>query len=623
MKNEELARDISVFEKSRLGKKLLFSILLFSTIITLFLTTIQIYIDYKNGVDGLYSTVDQIQATQLKSLAQNLWNINNEQVQIQLKGLLEIETIKGLKIYPKDDAPIIIAAEPQTKNDIISTYPIIYERKGIKTNLGSLEIISDLSPVIKTLQSRVLIILLSQGAKTFIVSLFILFIFNLLVSKHLFKISHFAREMSLENIENKLSLSRSPNESRDEIDDLTDNLNLMQDKILQEIKEKRVFQRQLLQSQKMEALGTLASGVAHDFNNILQGLYNALFILEEEVIDNAMALEHLNTAGALVDRARELVKQILIYTKQEKGAFQEFSAVPAIQDVVNILLAAKSNDISINLFIDPPQERLYGDKTQLKQIILNLGNNALHALGNNLNGRIIINVSSTFLQENNLYSLGKGLYLQITVEDNGIGMTEYTQSRIFEPFFSTKEIDKGTGLGLSVVQGIVHKHNGEITFESQIGKGTKFKVLLPLIENSKANEKNKYTGKEKIVLVSTNTILKTIFKKAGIHYNHDLIIFEAADIALAYIKQNIATENILFVVDDNINIFGAEELIRKTRQHTKSLPILYISKNDNTLPINLKTAIIKKDALINSKNYEKTEFSLLISSFKFSCELVS
>ena len=268
------------FKRSELGKKLLYSILFFSTIITIFLTSIQIYFDYRAGLKNIYDTVDQIKITQLESLAQNLWNINNEQIQIQLKGLLEIETVNSLTIFPKDDDPIKLSKNVRSFKEIVTNYPIIYQREGKEINLGTLRIISDISPVVNSLKSRVLIILLSQGAKTFIVSLFILFIFNVLVSKHLIAVSRFARETSLDNIGKQLVLNRAPQEKADELDELASNLNLMQEKIRREVIQRKAFQDQLLQSQKMEALGTLASGIAHDFNNILQGLYNALFLIE-------------------------------------------------------------------------------------------------------------------------------------------------------------------------------------------------------------------------------------------------------------------------------------------------------------------------------------------------------
>lgn len=585
-----------IFHKSDLGRKILFSILFFSTIITLFLTSIQIYIDYKKGINGIYTTVEQIKATQLESLAQNLWNINNEQIQIQLKGLLEIETIKGLRIIPLDDQPISIVKGEKTKNDILNTYPIFYERKGQKNHLGNLEIISDISPVIEELKSRILIILLTQGTKTFLVSSFILLIFNVLVNKHLFKIKEFAGVIGLENPAEKLELTRAPTESKDELDDLADSLNTLQQKILREAQEKKNFQEQLLQSQKMEALGTLASGIAHDFNNILQGLYNALFILEEEVIDNADALQKLGTAGDLVDRARELVKQILIYTKQQEGSFSKFGAIGPIQDVVNILRAAKPKNVSIDLFIDPPKGKLYGDETQLKQILLNLGNNAIHAIEDNPNGTIKIKLTSRNFGDYNAFNLPGGPYLELIVEDNGMGMKDEIKQRIFEPFFSTKDIDQGTGLGLSVVLGIVHRHKGEITVDSIEGKGSKFTIFLPLLLNRNKNV-NPTIDSDKVILVTSDEDLKTKLLS-----NNDLaplIVghYASAQSTLKTIKEVSDLKGTL-IIDSHVNDFGPEELIRKIRQFNDDIPIIFLSENASLLPLNLRTAVINRSHFI-------------------------
>lgn len=580
------------FHKSSLGKKLLFSILFFSTVITLFLTSIQIYIDYKNGINSIYSTVEQIKATQLESLAQNLWNINNEQIQIQLKGLLEIETIKGLSIIPLDDKPITILKAQKSSNDILNTYPIYYERQGKQNHLGNLEIISDISPVIETLKSRVLIILLTQGTKTFLVSSFILFIFNVLVNKHLFRITLFAREISLDNLGTKLSLQRGPTEKKDEMDDLAESLNIMQEKILREAQEKRNYQEQLLQSQKMEALGTLASGIAHDFNNILQGLYNALFILEEEVIDNADALQRLGNAGELVDRARELVKQILIYTKQQEGNFVKFGAIGTIQDVVNILGAAKPKNVSIDLFIDPPNGKLYGDQTQLKQVLFNLVNNAFHAVGDIDNASIKIKISSRTFEEKNIFSLAEGAYVVISVEDNGHGIKSENLQRVFEPFYTTKEIDQGTGLGLSVVQGIVHRHRGEITVESIEGRGTTFTVYLPLLLNR--TDTNLRTITDDFILVTNDDRLKNAIDDNKEVKAHMLSCFTNAEEVLAHAKEIKSRQDFTYIIDQNIENFGPLELIRKLRQLCHECPMVLLNDQESLLPLNLRTVVVNR-----------------------------
>ncbi len=585
------------FKKSELGKKLLFSILFFSTIVTLVLTSIQIYVDYRSGINNIYESVDQIKLTQLESLAQNLWNINNEQIQIQLKGLLEIETVHSLTIYPKDNEPISLSKNLDTFREIVTNYPINYQRNGKTINLGTLRIVSEVSPVVKQIESRILIILLAQGAKTFIVSLFILFIFNILVSKHLLAVSKFAKETSLDNIGKKLILSRGLQEKPDELDELAYNLNLMQDKIRREVLQRKGFQDQLLQSQKMEALGTLASGIAHDFNNILQGLYNALFLLEEECIDNADALQRLNTANHLVDRARELVKQILIYTRQKEGVFSQFSPIPPVQDVVEILRAARKNQVTIDLFIEPLNGQIFGDKTQLKQVLLNLGNNSLHALEDVDNPQLKIYIRSSIIGQHNPKNLEPGNYLEIKVHDNGHGMAKETQERIFEPFFTTKDIDKGTGLGLSVVQGIIERHNGMIEVDSKTNIGTTFTLYLPLTKKELQIEAFIYNGDEKIFIISNDHQVEKVLEDTLKELKHDFSTFESAFLALEAIKsfvKNEANKNAIVIIDQYLDEFSSEELVRKIRQFFKVMPIIFLGDDFFDIPLYLRATKVDR-----------------------------
>lgn len=541
--------------------------------------------------------MDQIKTTQLKSLAQNLWNINTDQIQIQLKGLLEISTIKSLTIFPKDDKPISLADGPPSSRDIINTYPLYYERNGVKNHLGQLEIVSDMTPVINELESRVLIILATQGAKTFIVSLFILFLVNTLISHNLIKINRFAREISIDDMSKPLDLERRPNETRDEIDDLADSLNIMRKKIDFQLKENKKYQEQILQSQKMEALGTLASGIAHDFNNILQGLYNSLFIIEEEVIDNADALHHLNIAGNLLDRARELVKQILLYTKEEDIAFKHFSPIPPIQDVINILRAAKKRNPKINLFIDSPRGKVLGNQTQLKQVVLNLGNNALHAVENIKDPQITIRVDSLVINPTGADQIIEKSFLRIIVQDNGIGMSAELQKRIFEPFFTTKDINKGTGLGLSVVQGIVEKHGGKIELNSKENHGTQFTVYFPLHISDEEQNPALYSGKEKVLLVSKDPHIQEVLEAYAHRADTQYVICNDTESALETLKEERGP--LICIIDQEVDGYSSEELIRKARQANKNIPILYLKEDNNLPPISLRVATLTRDKFLS------------------------
>lgn len=626
-KNKENSSN-TYFQSSVLGGKLLFSILLFSTFITLFLTSLQIYLDYSKGIDNIKKQVNQIEATQLQSLSQNLWSLNKEQIEIQLKGLLEIDTIKSLTIIPIDDRPITIKKNHPVAKEIKNILPLIHERRGETYQLGTLEVISDVGPVLKELESRVFIILLSQGAKTFIVSLFILFIFHILVSKHLIKITDHAKNMSLDNIGTPLKLERTPQDTKDELDQLVENINDMQDKIISELRKKKSLENQLIQSQKMEALGTLASGIAHDFNNILQGLYNALFLIEEEVIDNADALQKLYTAGNLVDRARELVKQILYYTRQEIGAFTQFSPVPAVQDVVEILRAAKSDHLSIDLFIDPPGGYIYGDKTQLKQVVMNLGNNALQSMEDLKTGNIKIflrqRVVHNYRESENIKA---GKYVDIQVQDTGPGIDHLVQKRIFEPFFTTKDVGKGTGLGLSVVQGIVEKHQGHISFKSEAGVGTTFSVLFPLIEKEEnLSWSVPYTGKEQIHIISTDGEFRFKVGQNLSHSDHTFNLHSNAIGVLAEIKKyNLQSPSTpqMILVDQNSGDLPLEEFVRKVRQVYRAIPICYLQRTESTLPDNLRAFAFRYNRGKSENPFEQLDLQFLVAQFQKASFLIS
>lgn len=586
------------YQASILGTKVLYSILLFSTFVTLFLTSLQLYLDYRNGINHIHESIEQIERTQIDSLSQNMWNLNKEQIKIQLQGLSEIESIRSLTIIPADveESPIMVKKGKSLSKIIKKEIPLNYYHEGKSFKMGTLEIVSDVDGVIKELEGRIFIILLTQGAKTFIVSLFILFIFNVLVNKHITKISNFTSDLTLENIGKKIKLDRSPHEKPDELDVLVKNLNKMQENILTEMNTIRNLESQLIQSQKLEALGTLASGIAHDFNNILQGLYNALFLLEEEVIDNADALQRLNVAGNLVDRARELVKQILIYSRQEGGDFKTFSPIPPIQDVAEILRAVKKDHISIDLFIDPPGGYIYGDNTQLKQVLLNLGNNSLQAMEDMEEGVLQIFLREVTLTEPQLIGEHKeapaGKYIELVVKDSGQGIPENVQERMFEPFFTTKDVDKGTGLGLSVAHGIVEKHKGHIKVSSTPDNGTTFYIRFPMIEKvGSYNSPPRYEGDEKIIAITSDPQVKQKIEKSFTKTNHAILFHRNSEEALEEakkLKKSSIEELPIILVDEILEGFSLEEFVRKIRHFDRRFIIVYFKRSNKDLPYSLR-----------------------------------
>jgi len=246
----------------------------------------------------------------------------------------------------------------------------------------------------------------------------------------------------------------------------------------------RMLEAQLIQAQKMEALGTLAGGIAHDFNNILGamlGFAELAHIGLPADSETGGYLENLLKAG---DRARGLVKQILSFSRQEKAAQQPLSLTPIIKETLKFLRASLPTTIEIKTHLQAGKAMVVAESTQIHQILLNLVTNAAHAMEEK-GGILAIGLRVVHLtpEETSLYEgIAPGPYLELRVSDTGPGLDPETRERIFEPFFTTKEPWKGTGMGLAVVYGIVKSMAGTIKVISQPGQGATFLVLLPMVE---------------------------------------------------------------------------------------------------------------------------------------------
>jgi two-component system, cell cycle sensor histidine kinase and response regulator CckA len=246
---------------------------------------------------------------------------------------------------------------------------------------------------------------------------------------------------------------------------------------------------QLRESQKMQAIGTLAGGIAHDFNNIIAAILGNTQLARQDAIGNSLALESLGEIHKSATRARSLVQQILSFSRRQPTTRKPISLAPVIEDAVRLLRATLPGRVVVDLRIDTETPLVLADDTQIQQVAINLVNNATQAM-RDAPGRIEIRVDTVlidaaFVQAHpglrGLHAAHPGRAVRLSVADNGPGMDAGTMGRIFEPFFTTKPIDEGTGLGLSVVHGIVQTHEGAITVESQPGKGATFAVYLPTV----------------------------------------------------------------------------------------------------------------------------------------------
>jgi len=253
------------------------------------------------------------------------------------------------------------------------------------------------------------------------------------------------------------------------------------------VTEQKQLETQLVQAQKMEAIGALAGGISHDFNNILTGILGySQMALRQATPESFIykALEGINTAGL---RARDLVKQILAFSRKSPESKQPIQIQPIIKEGLHLLRASIPSTITIRQRIDPNCGLIMANPVQLHQVLMNLCANASHAM-EKTGGELVVALRETLLtrQQEIGLNLPAGRYALLTVQDSGTGIATEILPRIFEPFFTTKGLGRGTGMGLSVVHGIIKEYGGNIAVESKEGVGSLFEVFLPLLQNSES-----------------------------------------------------------------------------------------------------------------------------------------
>lgn len=243
------------------------------------------------------------------------------------------------------------------------------------------------------------------------------------------------------------------------------------------------LEKQLLQSQKMEAIGTLAGGIAHDFNNILTSIMNSTELAMEDIPENSLVWKDLDRCLKAAMRGSGLIKQILTFSRPSQEGFIPTDLREVVGEAVALIRVSLPRNISVLDSIDAELSFCLADPTQIHQIVMNLATNAFQAMGEQ-GGVISMGLTAVSLERDDprLGNLEPGVYTVLSIEDNGPGIDESIQDKIFDPFFTTKGKSEGTGLGLAVVHGIVRSHDGAIRLHSQPGC-TRFEIFLPTLQD--------------------------------------------------------------------------------------------------------------------------------------------
>jgi len=252
----------------------------------------------------------------------------------------------------------------------------------------------------------------------------------------------------------------------------------------------RKFEAQLRDVQKMESIGTLAGGIAHDFNNILGAILGNVALARTDLGADHPALVSLEEIHKASVRARNLVQQILTFSRREPQELVTQPLQPVVEETHKLLRATLPAGVELDVVLtDRPLHALV-DATQVQQVLMNLCTNAWHALPDGA-GRIGVGLDAVILDHGAAQRLGgvpQGSYAHLWVSDTGVGMNAATRARIFEPFFTTKPVGQGTGLGLSVVHGILSAHHGAVSVDSAPGQGSTFHLYIPLAGSTEPAE---------------------------------------------------------------------------------------------------------------------------------------
>jgi PAS domain S-box-containing protein len=348
----------------------------------------------------------------------------------------------------------------------------------------------------------------------------------------------------------------------------------------QDVTEKERLEMELRQSQRMEAIGTLAGGVAHDFNNILTAIMGFNELAQDSARNNPEIHENLKEISLAAVRARDLVQQILTFSRRREAQVAVFHPADVVTEAVKLLRSSLPTTISINQEIHAGSPIL-ADPTQIHQIVMNLGTNAFHAM-EQTGGELEVTLRDT-RTETPEQTLGgempPGHYVMLEVKDTGIGMDAAMLDKIFEPYFTSKEAGKGTGLGLSVVHGIIKSSQGFLRVQSQLGKGTSFQIFLPanrqepLTPSFSSDLPVKVEGTESILFVDDEVSLTGLAAKFFSGLGYRIQVFNDSFLAWSCFQENPDDFDII-ITDQTMPRITGLELIERIRAHNRETPVI-------------------------------------------------
>ncbi|MBU0995013.1 MAG: response regulator [Proteobacteria bacterium] len=523
------SRYLSYRKNNPLANLLMIYVVLLSLLFIIIVTVFQLYFYYRHEIRTVKSNVTFIKDSYLKPISAGLFNFDKNYLQLQLDGMLKLNGVVHVEITENADGKSYMSAGDLNHSATFNqTFPLVFKNfNGNDYALGYLTVTASLERIYGSLMQRFIFTIFFYGICFFFAAIIMVIVIHYKFTRHLITMAEYTDKLNLDTLGTPLVLNRkdSGKNTADELDRIANGFNAMRNRLIEDIKkqqesenEKKKMEVQLMQAQKMEAIGTLAGGIAHDFNNILGIILGNTELALFDTHLHPEIWESLKESETACLRAKELIKQILNFSRFEQPEKEVLDIVSHVKDSIRLVRATLPATVKMELKPQIISANILGNPIQINQILLNLCTNAAQSM--NFEGILDIDINSVFI-ENEPKKLIKGLspgyYVVLTVSDTGSGIEPDLIDKIFDPYFTTKDLGKGTGLGLSVVYGIVKAHEGTINVYSEAGSGTTFKIYLPIVEKevrlSESVSEEAPSGKEHILLVDDESILAGVAEK--------------------------------------------------------------------------------------------------------------
>lgn len=399
-------------------------------------------------------------------------------------------------------------------------------------------------------------------------------------------------------------LEKVPVETRDEIGKLATAFNTMAESLQSREAEKGNLEQQLRQAHKMEAIGTLAGGVAHDFNNILSTIEGYALLLRDSIKKKGHIRNYVEQIVAGVERAADLTHRLLAFSRSQVINQAPLDLNVTIRNINTLLARLVGENIEFQIFTSPEELVVLADQLQIEQTLINLATNARDSMPHG--GVLRVTTELAIIAdkpEESRRQLLPGHYAKLVFTDSGIGIDPSIMERIYDPFFTTKEVGKGTGLGLSMTFGIIRQHKGYIEVDSEPGHGTTFSIYLPLIESVVERKRLESTmlpvgNRETILLAEDDRFVRMLTKHILTKYGYLVVESVDGDDAIEKFRENLETVQLL-LLDVIMPKKNGKQVYEAARRIKPDIKVVFMS--GHPYDVIAKQGFVAEDIVLLSK----------------------